>query len=208
MVDFKEVGGIKKAVLLLSGGLDSAVCLYGLHEAGAQVYPLFVSMRQKAAYQEARAARLLAEACGSYPVIFATSYWELHPHAPQYKPAEGVAKGYIPGRNNRLASMGYALACELGADTVVIGANGDDHEAFPDCRPSWVGVMQAVFALNNRAIHPDLNRIRLVCPLLSYPRAQIREMARLLKIPMGLVWSCYTPTPQGEPCGECESCKK
>ena len=99
-----------------------------------------------------------------------------------------------PGRNLVLLSLAAALAQQVGAGEVMIGANADDHEGYPDCRPAF-------FA----AAAPALG-VRVVAPLVELTKPEVGRMARELAVPWRETWSCYFPRAKGEPCERCDAC--
>lgn len=169
------------AVLLLSGGLDSAVCLVRHRPEWA----LAVNYGQPHAEEELPCAARLARAFGA---TLATSLVRM-PSAP----TAGDTSMLWPGRNMVLLSLAAALAQQVGADVVMIGANADDHDGYPDCRAEFF-----------EAAAPALG-VRIEAPLLSMTKPDIGALARELAVPLPQTWSCYYPV-RGQVCGSCDAC--
>jgi len=209
MLDPKEH---PKVVLLLSGGLDSAVLLYQLAKDGIEIYPMYVQFGDnKAASEELSVAVYLLKK------INMTNWHERLRRVtiPPFPPCDGpvapldsdLAKGYIPGRNTILCSFAYQYAVQVDAD-VCIGVTASDAPAFPDCRPEWAREMRRIYTANNKAFADDSDGPELLTPLIDLDRSQIRTLAQDLGVPVDALSRCYTPLSDGSPCGECEGCHK
>lgn len=170
------------SVLLLSGGLDSALCLVTLRPEWA----LAVDYGQPHAVHELACARRLAQRYGSDLI---TARVEI-PSAP----ATGDPAMLWPGRNLVFLSLAAALAQRVGTNTVIIGANRDDRDGYPDCRREFFDA--AVPALS----------VNVVAPLLEMTKEQIGEQARERGVPLLETWSCYYPN-DGVECGSCDACE-
>jgi 7-cyano-7-deazaguanine synthase len=168
------------SLILLSGGLDSALCLarYGATQAIGFDYG------QPHAIELGYAARLAEH----YGVPFAVHQL---PHMPR------VNDVVFAGRNAVLLTVAAAHAQAAGIDSVVIGCNFSDAQRFPDCRPAFIKAM-------SDALHGAYG-VRVAAPLLTMTKAQIVAEAKERGIPE--TWTCYQPTPAGERCGICYSCK-
>ena len=191
------------AVVLLSGGLDSAVCLTVAIErhGAAGVYALSVNYGQTHGAAEMPRARLLAEKLGARHEVATVGAWSIResrlcgghwsPESAQDSP------DYVPGRNAVLLALALSLAERTGSSEIYIGANADDRAAFPDCRPD--AVLGFGSALG----------VRVVAPLMGMTKPQIQALAIAAGVRAGDVWSCYRPTgsPGSEAeCGECGAC--
>jgi len=124
-------------------------------------------------------------------------------------PAGRIGKGpipstYVPGRNTVLLSLAVSLADAAGAEALVIGSNAQDYSGYPDCRPEFIAAFQKTARLGTRR-GAEGKRLSLLAPLQRLDKAGIVRLARRLKVPLELTWSCY----QGgrRPCGRCDSCK-
>lgn len=170
-------------VVLLSGGLDSAICL---ELAPRPVVALAIDYGQPHAASELPRARQIAtragvelvEACVRIRAVSAT---------------QGDPAMYWPGRNLMLLSLAAALAQTRGLKGVVIGANRDDRDGYPDCRAEFFV-----------ASAPALG-VRVIAPLLELTKPEVGQLARKLRLPVEMTWSCYYPTGS-EACGACDAC--
>jgi 7-cyano-7-deazaguanine synthase len=169
----------KGAVVLLSGGLDSAVCL----ALTGYTSCLWVDYGQPHSVQERQAAdrvRSLGE-----PLYTAKVNLPLEID-------RSDSSMYIPGRNLMLLSL--AATMSRLTRRIVIGANADDHDGYPDCRDEFFAAAEPVLGV-------EIHR-----PLIRMTKAEIGDLARELGVPIDETWSCYYPA-QGEPCGQCDACK-
>jgi 7-cyano-7-deazaguanine synthase len=171
----------KTSVVLLSGGLDSAVCLAMMRPKWA----LAIDYGQPHAVRELACAARLARAYGAELAIATTTM----PSAP----SAGDQSMLWPGRNLVLLSLAAALAHQVGASEVIIGANADDHAGYPDCRPEFFAVAE-----------PALG-VKVTAPLLHLTKPEIGARARAHGVPIGETWSCYYPV-DGQVCGSCDAC--
>lgn len=169
-------------VLLLSGGLDSAVCLALLRPAWA----LAVNYDQPHAAPELACAQQLAT---TYKAKLVTASVMI-----PSVPGEGDPAMLWPGRNLVLLSLAAALAQGAGATEVVIGANCDDQEGYPDCRPEFFAAASVAMG------------VRIIAPLITLSKPEIGAEARRLGVPIAQTWSCYYPTGEGAACGSCDAC--
>jgi 7-cyano-7-deazaguanine synthase len=206
---------MKRAVVLLSGGLDSATALYWVRSQGYQPTALTVHYGQRHA-RELSAARTLARRAGadwvpvrlSLPWLKASSLVDRKKRLPDL-PAGRIGKGpipstYVPGRNTVFLSLAVSLADAKGAEALVIGSNAQDYSGYPDCRPEFIAAFQKTARLGTRR-GCEGKRLALLAPLQRLDKAGIVRLARRLEVPLELTWSCY----QGgrRPCGRCDSCK-
>jgi len=204
-----------RAVVLLSGGLDSATCLYWAKSKGWRTTALCVRYGQRHA-QEARSARALARKAGAdflevslrLPWLKASSLCDPRRRLPD-SPLERIGQGaipstYVPGRNTLFAALGLSLADAMGARAVLIGANALDSSGYPDCRADFFGALRRAAKLGTRSGQEGAG-IAILTPLIGLDKAAIVRLASRLKVPLGLTWSCYRGGR--EPCGRCDSCK-
>lgn len=206
---------LKRAIVLLSGGLDSATCLYWARARGYRVHALSVRYGQRHA-RELRSARGLARAAGArlhevrlrLPWLSKSSLVDPSGRLPDL-PVARIGRGripstYVPGRNTVLLSLAVSLADAVGAEAIVIGANALDCSGYPDCRPSFVKAFQRAAALGTRR-GSERRALRVEAPLMRKDKRGIVRMAGRLGVPLGLTWSCYRGGKS--PCGRCDSCK-
>ena len=204
-----------KAVLLLSGGLDSYTAGAIARADGYELYALTVSYGQVHA-SEVEAARQVARALG------ATQHLELD--VPLSKiggsalvgdgaipkdralDAAGIPSTYVPARNTVFLSLAMAWAEVVGAEAIVIGVNALDYSGYPDCRPEYLRAFERLAALATKA-GVEGRPLRILAPLLELSKADIIRRGLSLGVDYGLTRSCYDPTPDGRPCGRCDSCR-
>jgi 7-cyano-7-deazaguanine synthase len=179
-------------IVLLSGGLDSAVLAAQLRESGQLGGLLFIDYGQPAARQEFSAALDVADWLGL----------ELQASKVILPTADGLGDGrlgVVAGRNLALIAHGVSWACSLGCDAVAIGATADDQNGYPDCRAAWV---EAASAMCQAAYG-----VGVVAPLAGLDKAAIMAEGVRLGVPVHRTWTCYTPR-HGFACGECAACRR
>jgi 7-cyano-7-deazaguanine synthase len=202
-----------KAVLLLSGGLDSYTAGALAREAGFDVYALTVNYGQRHA-REIIAARQVADALGAkahreVAVDLATlggSSLLGDGEVPKTGPdPTTIPSTYVPARNTIMLSIALAWAETLGACDIFIGINALDYSGYPDCRPEYIEAFETMARLATRA-GVEGRRFRIQTPLIRLTKAEIITRGISLGLDYGLTHSCYDPLPQGAPCGRCDSC--
>jgi 7-cyano-7-deazaguanine synthase len=185
---------LMKKLVLLSGGLDSSVCLAMLARSIiAEPLALFVEWGQPNLRHEREAVRKAVERHG-VPLDVITVDGRLAQEG-----GDGVSSHYVPGRNLILVALGFSRAESLGADEVIVGFNRDDIAGFPDCRPDW---MLAASLCSQRG---QARMIGLRAPLSSLKKREVAQMAYSLKVPLEETWSCYRD--EDKPCGACGACE-
>ncbi len=200
-----------KAIVLLSGGLDSTTILYYALTRGYEVLGLIFSYGQRHA-KEVRAAKRIAELAGcDYEVVRIALPWQGSslldtrqdlPRHEQVDPRQ-IPSTYVPARNIIFLSFAASCAEAVGAETIFIGANAVDYSGYPDCRPEFFQAYQRVLkkglktGVQNRPI-------RIQAPLLRKTKAQIIRLGLRLGVPYAKTWSCYAGGRR--PCGVCDSC--
>ncbi len=207
---------MKKAVVLLSGGLDSATCLAVARSEGFACHTLAFAYGQRHDV-EVEAARRVARALGAleHKVIrldlraFGGSALTDGIDVPRPGSTEEIGRDipvtYVPARNTIFLSFGLAWAEVLGARDIYIGANALDYSGYPDCRPEFLEAFERVANLGTRA-GVEGGRFRIHAPLLSLTKAEIIRLGTRLGVDYGLTHSCYDPDPRGLACGRCDSC--
>lgn len=203
-----------RAVVLLSGGLDSATAAAMATSQGYAVYALTVSYGQRHAC-ELEAARRVATAVGAARHVelnvdlsaFGGSALTDAIDVPKDRPidASDIPVTYVPARNTVFLSLALAWAETLGARDIFIGVNALDYSGYPDCRPEFVNAFEHLAELATKA-GVEGQRFRVHAPLIQMTKAQIIEAGVALGVDYGLTHSCYDPTPDGRPCGHCDSC--
>lgn len=204
---------MRRAVCLLSGGLDSATCLYWALERRDDVTALTLQYGQLHA-REIDAARHLASALGiRHFVIPMALPWGgsalLDPSIPlpigrdENQMSREIPPTYVPARNSIFLSFAASLAEARGAEAILIGANVLDYSGYPDCRPEYLAAFAEMIAKGTKA-GQEGRRIEILAPLLSLGKKEIVLLARRLGVPFEKTWSCY----QGRefPCGQCDAC--
>ena len=207
---------MSRAVVLLSGGLDSATTLAIALRAGHQVHALTFDYGQRHQIELNAARRVAANAhVRDHRIakidlrVFGGSALTDDIAVPKQRGAKSEAEipiTYVPARNTIFLS--YALAwCEvLGAFDIFIGANAVDYSGYPDCRPEFISAFQDLAALATKA-GVEGAQFRIHAPLISMSKADIVRKAAELGVDFSLTHSCYDPTADGLACGECDSCR-
>ena len=202
-----------KAVVLLSGGLDSYTAAAIARESGFELYALTVNYGQRHGH-EMPASRRVAEALG------VKAHRELSVDLSSIGGSALVGDGevpkngpdpttipatYVPARNTVLLALALAWAEVLGAFDIFIGVNALDYSGYPDCRPEYIDAFERMAALATRA-GVSGGRFHIRAPLVSMTKAEIIRRGTALGLDYGLTHSCYDPLPHGVPCGRCDSC--
>jgi 7-cyano-7-deazaguanine synthase len=204
-----------RAVVLLSGGLDSSTCLLIAREQGFEIHALSFDYGQRHRV-ELDAARAIAQRYGAsahrivkVDLPGAASSALTEPALPVPKDSLGrdaIPITYVPARNTLFLAHAIAWAESLGAADVFIGANALDYSGYPDCRPEFLEAFERMANLGTRAGVEGKLAFRIRAPLLRMTKAQIVAEGARLGLDFGLTSSCYDPGPDGQPCGSCDSC--
>lgn len=203
----------KKAVVLLSGGLDSATCLAIARSEGYQCYAMSFDYGQRHE-SELNAAKNLVASLGAEDLktihinmgdIGGSALTDKNIDVP-LSPSQGIPVTYVPARNTVFLSLALGWAEVLDADAIYIGVNAVDYSGYPDCRPAFI---QAFEALANLATKRGVEGrpIEVKAPLLTLTKAQIITKGTQLGVDYGLTVSCYQADEAGRACGNCESCR-
>jgi 7-cyano-7-deazaguanine synthase len=215
-------GEEKRAVVLLSGGLDSATVLAIARSEGYACYALSFSYGQRHAW-ELEAAKRVAAAQGVVEHriaqidlrAFGGSALTDEIAVPKGRAAAEMAHGipitYVPARNTIFLSFALAWAEVLGASDIFLGVNALDYSGYPDCRPEYIEAYERMANLATKAGVEGAGvegrqRLKIHTPLIALTKAQIIAKGLALGVDYGLTSSCYDPGPQGLPCGECDAC--
>lgn len=208
---------MSRAVVLLSGGLDSTTVLAEAVAAGHEVHALTVLYGQRHAV-EREAARRVAAAFGVVRHIeqvldlraFGGSALTAEIEVPKDRPHEAIATGipitYVPARNTVFLSLALAWAESVGAFDIYIGVNCLDYSGYPDCRPEFLRAFEAMANLATKA-GVEGGRYTIHAPLLMLTKREIIERGQSLGVDYGLTHSCYDPMEGGLACGRCDSCR-
>jgi 7-cyano-7-deazaguanine synthase len=206
------------AVVLLSGGLDSATTLAEAKAAGFSPFALSVAYGQRHDV-EIEAARRVAKALGAARHVelaidlraFGGSALTADIDVPKDREAGAMASGipitYVPARNTVFLSLALAWAETLGAFDLFVGVNCVDYSGYPDCRPAFLKAFEDLADLATKAGVEGLGRFRVHAPLLTMTKDQIIRRGLELGVDYSLTHSCYDPTPDGLSCGRCDSCR-
>jgi 7-cyano-7-deazaguanine synthase len=204
-----------KAVLLLSGGLDSYTAGAIARADGYELYALTVRYGQVHA-QELAAARAVARDLGVVRHIelevnlaaFGGSALVGDGAIPKDREIEGtdIPSTYVPARNTIFLSLALAWAEVVGAEAIVIGVNALDYSGYPDCRPDYLAAFERLAALATRA-GVEGKPLRVLAPLLHMSKAEIIRQGLAFTLHYELTHSCYDPAASGAPCGHCDSCR-
>jgi 7-cyano-7-deazaguanine synthase len=208
----------RRAVVLLSGGLDSATTAAWALDQSYALTALSVAYGQRHAV-ELDAARDVARSLGIADHVVLAVDLAAFGGSVLVDPAAAVPKGrtdaeiahgipatYVPARNTVFLSLALALAEARGAEAIVLGVNAIDYSGYPDCRPEYLAAFEALAALATKA-GVEGHAPRILAPLVSLSKAEIIRLGHSLGLDYGLTSSCYDPLPGGRPCGECDSCR-
>lgn len=203
---------MKKAVVLLSGGLDSMVCAGIAREMGFSVIALTVDYNQRHRVELESARRIAADLAERHVVLpldlraFGGSALTSDIAVPKDGVGEGIPVTYVPARNTIFLSLALGLAEASGARDLFIGVNALDYSGYPDCRPEFIAEFERLANLATKAgIEGD--RITVHAPLQDMSKADIAREAQRLGLDPELSHSCYDPTPDGRACGRCDACR-
>jgi len=207
-----------RAVVLLSGGLDSTTTLAVARAEGYEVYALTVEYGQRHAL-ELEAAGRIAEAFGvaEHSVLpvdlarFGGSALTTPAPIPKDRPAEAlghrVPVTYVPARNTVFLALALAWAETLGTGDIFIGVNAVDYSGYPDCRPEYVEAFERMANLATKAATEGAVRVSIHTPLIGLSKTEIILRGLELGVDYALTVSCYDPLPTGEACGRCDACR-
>jgi 7-cyano-7-deazaguanine synthase len=205
----------RKAVVLLSGGIDSTTTLALAQQGGFQVYALTFQYGQRHGIEIA-AARRVAQAFGvaGHEVVefdlrrFGGSALTADIPVPKDRDLEAgdIPVTYVPARNTIFLSFALAWAEVLGASDIFIGVNALDYSGYPDCRPEYIAAFQRLADLATKAGVESGRHVTIHTPLIQMSKQQIIQTGLELDVDYGLTISCYEPSPEGAACGHCDAC--
>ena len=208
---------MKPAVVLLSGGLDSATVLAWMRREGFACHALSFRYGQRHSIELDRAAEI-ARALGAAEHRVAeidlrafggsalTADIDVPKDRDESSIAHGVPVTYVPARNTIFLAFALAYAETLGASDIAIGVNAIDYSGYPDCRPEFIAAFERLANLATKAGAQDGAHFRVHTPLQTLTKAGIVRLALELGVPVGRTISCYDPSPAGAPCGRCDAC--
>lgn len=206
-------GAVKSAVVLLSGGLDSATTLAMARSQGFACYCLSLDYGQRHGSELQAAARVSA-ALGALAqrtvkldlTVFGGSALTDNSIDVPLGPSAGIPVTYVPARNTIMLSLALAWAEVLGSRDIFIGANAVDYSGYPDCRPEYIAAFQAMANLATKAALEG-NPVTIRAPLINLSKADIIRQGTALGVDYGLTVSCYQADERGRACGKCDSCR-
>lgn len=207
----------KKAVVLLSGGLDSSTVLAIAKSEGFAPYALSFRYGQRHEAELAAAAHV-ASAVGVAEHVIAdvnlnifggsalTARIDVPKQRTDAELSQGIPVTYVPARNTVFLSIALAWAEVLEADDIFVGVNALDYSGYPDCRPEYISAFEQMANLATKAAVEGKQRIQIHAPLIELTKAQIIQRGIALGVDYGITHSCYDPDSEGRACGACDSC--
>jgi 7-cyano-7-deazaguanine synthase len=203
-----------RAIVLLSGGLDSYTAAALVKEEGFRICALTVHYGQRHA-REIESARAVARALGADQQLelavdlrgIGGSSLTSDQSVPRDRDlsATDIPSTYVPARNTIFLSLALGWAEALGARDIVMGVNALDYSGYPDCRPEFIAAFESLASVATRA-GVEGGRFRVHTPLIAMTKAEIIRRGTALGLDYGLTTSCYDPKPDGQACGHCDSC--
>jgi 7-cyano-7-deazaguanine synthase len=203
-----------KAVVLLSGGLDSATALAIARQQGYECYALSVSYGQRHG-SELAAAKNLARSLGvvahkvievDLSTLGGSALIDKELEIPTGGITPGIPSTYVPARNTIMLSLALAWAEALGSGDIFIGVNAIDYSGYPDCRPEYIGAFETMANLATKA-GTEGGHLTIHAPLMNLSKAEIIKRGCLLGVDYSMTVSCYQANDAGLACGVCDSCR-
>jgi 7-cyano-7-deazaguanine synthase len=204
---------MRSAVVLVSGGLDSATTLAIARARQFQIHALSVDYAQRHS-AELEAASRVAAALGAYEHrimrvdlagIGGSALTDASIAVPE-SPTMGIPVTYVPARNTLMLALALGWAEVLGAVDIFIGVNSIDYSGYPDCRPQFIEAFENLAQLATKA-GVEGSRFKIHAPLIQLSKAEIIRTGMVLGVDYGMTVSCYQATPDGRACGRCDSCR-
>jgi len=208
----------KQAVILLSGGIDSATAAAMARQQGFEIHTLSFRYGQRHECELAAAQKVAAFlGAASHRVmefdmrLIGGSALTDRIDVPKGRSSDEIAHGipitYVPARNTIFLSFGLALAERIEAEDIFFGANQLDYSGYPDCREEYIQAFERMANFATRAGVEGRSRIKINVPLIHKTKAEIVKQGLALGLDFALTWSCYDPAPDGRACGLCDSCQ-
>ena len=212
-----EPSSEKRAICLLSGGLDSATCLAIARAEGYLCYCLSFDYGQRHSVELDAASRVANQLKAAEHRtaridlrVFGGSALTANIDVPKARPESAISEGipvtYVPARNTIFLSFALAYAEVTGASHIFIGVNAIDYSGYPDCRPEFIHAFEAMANLATKTGVEGTTRIVIDTPLMKMTKADIVRKAVELGVDLRLTHSCYDPAPDGRSCGSCDAC--
>lgn len=195
-----------KAVVLLSGGIDSTTTLYYAKSKGYKCYTLIFDYGQRHKREVQSAVAVANRAKVTYCILKINLPWkgssllDKRLKLPVRRKLKGIPSTYVPARNTIFLSYALSYAEAIGAEAIFIGANAIDFSGYPDCRPVFYRAFRKVVQTGTK-----VRKIKIMTPLINLTKAQIIRLGMKLGAPLELTWSCYKGGQK--PCGVCDSCR-
>jgi len=207
-----------RAVVLLSGGLDSATVAALARDEGYQVYALSIDYGQRHRFELDAARRVAAALPVEQHKILSsdlaalggsalTDEIEVPTGRSEDQMASGIPITYVPARNTVMLSLALGYAEVLGAADIFVGVNAVDYSGYPDCRPEFIEAFEHLANLATKASVEGQLRFRIHAPLIKMTKAEIIKRGVQLGVDYGLTHTCYAPDEQGISCGRCDACQ-
>lgn len=208
----------KKAVVLLSGGLDSTTALAVAQKEGYTVYALSFRYGQRHSVELESAARI-ARAFAVKEHLIAdidlrsiggsalTDRIEVPKQRSEQEIGSGIPVTYVPARNTIFLSFALAWAERIQCEDIFIGVNALDYSSYPDCRPEYIEAFERMANLATKAAVEGCQKLRIHAPLVSFTKAEIIKTGLSLGVDYSMTHSCYDPAANGAACGKCDSCR-
>ncbi|WP_066639124.1 7-cyano-7-deazaguanine synthase QueC [Desulfolucanica intricata] len=209
---------MKKAVIILSGGLDSTVCMAYAKSQNYELFPMTFNYGQRHAYEVGQAKKVAKfYNCVKHLVVnldffraiggsaLTSDQIDLPVNRMEHEIGEGVPVTYVPFRNGVFLALAVSYAEVVGASEIFIGVNSLDYSGYPDCRPEFINACQALINIGTKQCTDGGRPLKIAAPLLNKTKAEIVKMGMELGAPFHLTTSCY----RGEElaCGHCDSCQ-
>jgi 7-cyano-7-deazaguanine synthase len=205
-----------RAVVLLSGGMDSATAGAVARDQGFELFGLSFRYGQRHAAELEAATRVASWLGVRRHVVLEidlrafggsalTGDLAVPKDTPLERIGDAIPATYVPARNTIFLSFAMGWAEVLEAADIFIGANALDYSGYPDCRPEYIEAFERMANLATRA-GVEGRRLRIHAPLIGLGKAEIVTLGQRLGVDYGMTWSCYDPTPDGTPCGHCDAC--
>jgi len=208
----------KRAIVLLSGGLDSATALAVAQRESYEVYALSFDYGQRHAFELEAARRVASAAQVRQHIVFPlnlrtfggsalTADLAVPKDRAEAEMSSGIPVTYVPARNTIFLSIALGWAESLGISDLFIGVNVLDYSGYPDCRPEYLRAFEQMANLGTKAGVEGKSTWRIHAPLIQMTKAEIIRRGTELGVDYSLTHSCYDPNSAGRPCGRCDSCR-
>ncbi len=212
------MSSLKRAVILLSGGLDSATCLAIARNEGFETHTVAFRYGQRHQYELQR-AQLISEKLNatSHRIVDidlaqfgGSALTDAAIDVPKSETVESIGEAipvtYVPARNTVFLSLSLAFAETVDAKDIFIGVNSLDYSGYPDCRPEFIQAFEQMANLATKAGVEESQRLKIHTPLIDLTKAEIIARGMELGVDYGLTLSCYDPGDAGRPCQHCDAC--